>query len=950
MWSRSDPPDEFGGSYESECAAGGRYGALKQVMVHRNMQHRLIRRTGHTSLTTWLFIVLALAVTIGVAIVLFRVVPTALVPVSAVPSDAIDAFSPVGPGVHARIVAGDVQVERRLPALSLALGPGQVLDPRLPAGPFSAEIVVRFNPGRVRRARLGAEIEGATLSIERRGKVLVTVGDDAAGPVMMDEPVFLPGREVTFTYRLRREGNGPVRLKALWRPDDASTDLPLPSDGGGLLAGSSAEAGYALVQRLNCVACHRSTDPALQARLAVTPAPLLGKVGMRVRPGWLRRWLADPAGVKSGVAMPALFRGMADAADNIEDLTHFLVSLGGPIAEDIEPPAAALADTGSIFYHRVGCVACHGPLNAGAPTHDQALAAGDRTPLGPLGQKTTVDALAAFLRDPVQVRPSGRMPSMGLTDLEALAVSAFLIRHDRASSGTPDPSTFTPATPDSTRVQRGRTLFAARGCANCHEMGEDAQPVDSTIQAPALERLGAAPGGCLAADPPPGVPAFGLDAGDRAVIGAFLQTLGSWRTTNAPILDLAAAIERFNCTRCHDYHGVGGVPTALDGYFVTDTEVDAGDEGRLPPPLGGIGARLTPLWLNTVLCEAGVARPYMATRMPQFGEANVGRLAPLFAAAAGASVPAGARDDGPSVDDQVAEIGRGLTGATGFNCIQCHSIAGRASTNLPGPDLVDMPERLRYGFFSQWMHDPRQLRPGTRMPTFFYGGRSGLPELGGNADDQIAAIWGYLSQGDHLALPEGLADPGDFQIEVLDEPIVLRTFMKDTGGRAIACGFPERVHFAFDAGRCRVQQVWTGRFLNAAGSWAARGGSETDPDQAPVWVNPGTDVITLTASIGHMTPRRFRGYRFDTNRRPTFHYELIAPGAVVHVRESPVPVWTDGRPSLQRRFELDGPPGHRFVVHAAGHRFLDTGEAADEPVGRTLDGNGTARFTLELTW
>ncbi len=24
---RSDPPDEFGGSYESECAAGGRYGA-----------------------------------------------------------------------------------------------------------------------------------------------------------------------------------------------------------------------------------------------------------------------------------------------------------------------------------------------------------------------------------------------------------------------------------------------------------------------------------------------------------------------------------------------------------------------------------------------------------------------------------------------------------------------------------------------------------------------------------------------------------------------------------------------------------------------------------------------------------------------------------------------------------------------------------------------------------
>jgi len=907
------------------------------------MQQRLIRRTGHTSLITWLVIVLALTVTTGVVVFLFRVLPAALVPVSAVPTEEADVFAPVGAGVHARIIAGDVQVERRLPSLSFALRPGQVLDPRLPAGPFDAEIVVRFDPGRVRRARLGAVVEGVTVSIERRGKVLFTADEDATGPVMMDEPVFLPGREVTFTYRLRSEGDGPVRFQAMWRPDGASIDLPLPSNGGGLFSGP-AEIGYALVGRLNCVACHRSTDPALQARLAVTPAPLLGEIGSRARPGWLRRWLADPAGVKSGVAMPALFGGVADAPEDIEDLTHFLVSLGGPIAPDIETPGAALADTGSMFYHRVGCVACHGPLDAEAGT----LAARDRMPLGPLAEKTTVDALAAFLKDPVHLRPSGRMPSMGLTDLEALAVSAFLIRHDRASSGTPDPSTFTP---DAVRAQRGRKLFASRGCANCHEMGQDAQPVASTLQAPPLEQLGASTGGCLAADPPPGVPVFGLDARDAGAIGAFLRTVGSWRTHDAPILDLASAIERFNCTRCHEYHGVGGPPAALDRYFVTETDVDAGDEGRLPPPLSDIGARLTPLWLDTVLSGAGVARPYMSTRMPQFGEANVGRLAPLFAAAAGAAIPAGARDDGPSVNDQVAEIGRRLTGATGFNCIQCHSIAGRASTNLPGPDLVNMPERLRYGFFSQWMHDPRQLRPGTRMPTFFYGGLSGLPEFGGNADEQIAAIWGYLSQGDHLALPEGLADPGDFQVQVLDEPVVLRTFMKDTGGRAIACGFPERIHFAFDAGRCRVLQVWTGRFLNAAGVWAARGGSETDPDQAPAWVDPGTDVITLAATGSDTTrSHRFRGYGFDTLRRPTFHYELIVGDAVVKVSESPFPVWTDGRPSLHRRFELDGPPGLGFVVQAAGHRFLDTGEAADEPVGRSLDGDGTARFTLELTW
>ncbi len=897
----------------------------------------MIRRTGHTSIAAWLVIVLALAVTTVVAVILFSVVPAALVPVSAVTPASPEAFTPTGPGVHARIVAGDVRVERRLPALALALGPQQVLDPRLPAGPFSAEFVVSFDPGRVRRARLGAEVEGGTLSIERRGNVLLTAGG-AETETAMSELVFLPGREVTFTYRLQSDG-GPVRLRALWRPEHASIDLPLPSDGGGLLDGR-AEAGYLLVQRFNCVACHRSGNPGLQARLAVTPAPLLGNVGARVRPDWLRRWLADPGVVKAGVAMPALFHGLADGPDDVEDLTHFLVSLGGPIDDGVEPPAPALIDTGSVFYHQVGCVACHGPLD------DAASATAGLTPLGPLAEKTTVDALAAFLKDPLHVRPSGRMPSMDLTDLEALAVSAFLIQHDRTASGTPVPSAFTA---DVDRVRRGRDLFAARGCANCHEMGSDSRPVTPTMEARSLESLGAAPRGCLAGAPPPGVPAFELSARDRRAIAAFLEDLGSWHTANAPMLDLAAGLERFNCTRCHEYHGVGGVAAAIDRYFTAGDEVDAGDEGRLPPPLGGVGSRLNPGWLNTVLCEAGVARPYMATRMPQFGAANVEPLTALFAAAAGVATTT--HDDGPPVNDQVAEIGRRLTGASGFNCIQCHSIAGRASTSLPGPDLVNMPERLRYGFFAQWMHDPKQLRPGTRMPTFFYEGKSGLQELGGRADDQVAAIWGYLSQGGHLALPDGLADPGDFQVEVLDEPVVLRTFMKEAGSRAIACGFPERVHYAFDAERCRLLQVWTGRFLNAAGVWAARGGTETDPDQPPVWVDPGTGTITLPTPDGEPEPAvRFRGYQLDSERRPTFHYEYPAGDDVVHVSESSVPVWIDGRPTLQRRFELRGPPGWSFAVQAAGHRFLDTGAAVDTPVSLSLDDDGTARFTLELTW
>ena len=171
--------------------------------------------------------------------------------------------------------------------------------------------------------------------------------------------------------------------------------------------------------------------------------------------------------------------------------------------------------------------------------------------------------------------------------------------------------------------------------------------------------------------------------------------------------------------------------------------------------------------------------------------------------------------------------------------------------------------------------------------------------------------------------------------------------MKRSGDRAIACGFPQRIHYAFDAGRCRLSEVWVGRFLNVAGAWAARGGSTTDPEQEAVWVAREPGVVVFS---GPPAEARFRGYQLDSLRRPLFHYDLAAGNEVVHVSEQPVPVWTDGRPSLQRHFELTGPPGRPFVVLAAGHRFVESGEPADVAVHRSLDENGTARFTLELSW
>ena len=105
---------------------------------------------------------------------------------------------------------------------------------------------------------------------------------------------------------------------------------------------------------------------------------------------------------------------------------------------------------------------------------------------------------------------------------------------------------------------------------------------------------------------------------------------------------------------------------------------------------------------------------------------------------------------------------------------------------------------------------------GTRMPSLFVGGYSGFTDVfGGRAQDQIDAMWAYLSQGEHLPLPDGFTNVAGLQLAVEDEPVVFRTFMTDAGWRAIAVGFPEQLHCAFNGESCRLAVIWQGQFLNA---------------------------------------------------------------------------------------------------------------------------------------
>ncbi|MBC23691.1 MAG: hypothetical protein CMJ32_07220, partial [Phycisphaerae bacterium] len=776
-------------------------------------------------------------------------------------------------GVPVKLTAGDTVVTRSLPAVGFDLEEGESLHRDIPPGPFEIMMNVDLEQPRDLAGRMGASFTNGQFSIERNGNVIVegVAGEEPAR--VMTESLFLPAGNQKLVMRYRHDGNGVARLRGLWRPRSANGDLDIPIPIGSFGVDSVTRGGW-YVAGLNCIRCHEA-DLESDHWLAGAGGPVLTGVGSRVGSQWLRTWLKDPSSLKPETSMPSLFHGEIDD-EAIEDLVHFLCSTGDTVEPLLQQEQVdqTLVETGKILYHKVGCFACHGPLERrgalagfGSLTEDPEPGPGPIS-LGPLGAKTTIGELAAFLQDPHQTRPHGRMPSLQLSPIEARSIAAYLVR--RTGTGDIDaPSSVLVPEPD--RIARGRMEFSARGCANCHELDVNGVRIDSVMNVPTWDHV-VDEGISRSDDPsslpclgqsPPEAPLYAMTSTERDDIMEFAEAWNDgFACSNVPADELARHMVVNNCLACHEYHQIGGPDDFTTGYFQAAVESDAGDEGRLPPNLDHVGSRLRQDALDRVLLEEMRARPYMATRMPSYGEA-VSDLSDLLRKSAGVPVDPG---EEPEFSESLAAQGRHLVGVGGFNCIQCHGIAGKQSTVSAGPDLGDMVERLRFDAFHRWVLDPRAIRSGTRMPTFFNEGRSGATDiLGGDADKQIAAIWSYLSQGEFLALPDGLEDAGSQMIVIEDAPIVFRTYMKGAGVRAIACGYPEQVHLAFDPMRCRPMLAWSGSFLDAGGAWANRGGQLTDPeevqweaDRSPLF--PG---ITSRTDPDGVNGTRFRGYRLD---------------------------------------------------------------------------------------
>ncbi|MFM9963431.1 MAG: hypothetical protein ACKV2Q_19660 [Planctomycetaceae bacterium] len=724
---------------------------------------------------------------------------------------------------------------------------------------------------------------------------------------------------------------------------------------------TKSQAGEVLISELRCAACHSGVQ---RGSLPEKTAPDLIEAGARISPEYLRRYLASPSSVHSGTTMPDVLVSQPEAErDRIaEALTHFLIAQSKSVfsTEATEPTDL---QQGKALFHSVGCVACHGPkeATAGAPQkpkrndeedddEDKALIAKKAVkpiavPLGHVANKYSEKSLSEFLFQPLRVRGSGRMPDMKLTPAESLAIAGYLIGEQTQPAKA--------LAPDASLVEKGKKHFQELNCAACHSLpGMAAAPLVSSLKTADLTR------GCLSKTSVRS-PRFNLD---DVQIKAIVASLREEPIADSDKVVAAKTLTAFHCVACHVRDDFGGVHDAHNPFFA-GSELKLGDDGRIPPPLTLIGAKLQPAWMKKVLFDGESVRHYMATRMPQYGVANLQHLPAVFSRLDVLHGPEMKIPNPESRTESERERekllragGRELLGDKGLNCVACHNFNGKAAQINQGIDLLTSYPRLQPVWFNSYLRNPGAFRPRTIMPTAWPNGIAAHKTiLDGNTDRQIEAIWYYLSLGTSAADPPGLRAVST-KLTVADQAKTYRGRSRVAGFRGIAVGLPEKLSYAFNAETGTLSAIWQGDFIGV--NWSGQGSGDFNPSSEPITLaqdvsfaqladeNTSWPLMPVMTKEARTNPNplypknvgyQFRGYFLGESSIPTFQYRS---GTIV-IEDRSVAVGSDEQRQLKRVLQFDSPTPQTVWFRAL------TGDISQE--SERVFRSGRLRLTIPAT-
>jgi len=641
-----------------------------------------------------------------------------------------------------------------------------------------------------------------------------------------------------------------------------------------------AEGGLLLLSELNCVSCHVPSSE-WKERLPGRAKISLDGVGSRLGEDDLWLFIRSPQHRKKGTLMPGLFAGEDRDPKAVEALVSYLATLK---KEPRKFPQGDVA-RGRTLYHTVGCVACHDPAAvadyrpAEAPANLEVEEPGHPSYPILLADRYDANALAAFLKDPLSIRKHGRMPSTELTDQEAADLSAYLhisreplVVQERTLLAVPKQS-----------AEEGKKQFTAQRCDACHETPTVAEATkgEAAPRGKAMADLRAGQG-CLSKEKKAGTPDYGLS---EFQVKALTLALKMIQSPSKPAPQTVAQkshdfLIRMDCYACHEWRATGGLEEARAQYL-TVYEAAAhsmGEIGRLPPKLDNVGRKLTRAWFEKLLWgSGGGVRGYMTTRMPRFGKENTQDFIAGFQEACKAEKPVEMDTSGLAKHHR-AENGRTLIGVGkgGLGCVSCHGLKDRKSLGVPVVNLTHTAQRLQPEYFKELLLNPQVTQPGTLMPPLFIGRKA--------ADKEIEMLWTYLKELDQSRLPEGLLQTGDYELkpEKTGKPIVFRTFLEGAGMHAVAVGFPQQIHVAFDALEAHWAIAWKGRFVDAMTTWEERAMTPAKPLGEKVQTFPARMTLAKLTSANDAWPETYgtsagyisKGYRIGKDGTPVFLYEV----------------------------------------------------------------------------
>jgi cytochrome c551/c552 len=146
-------------------------------------------------------------------------------------------------------------------------------------------------------------------------------------------------------------------------------------------------------------------------------------------------------------------------------------------------------------------------------------------------------------------------------------------------------------------------------------------------------------------------------------------------------------------------------------------------------------------------------------------------------------------------------------------------------------------------------------------------------------------------------------------IEIADQPLVYRTYLRGVPSRAITVGLPNKVSYAFDADSCRLAFAWKGGFLDVTKSWTGFGGWYSKLLGEKFYEAPEGFPLRIGA-LGKEPVLQFKGYDLKDGL-PTFKYTVdgqavrqqveIGDGDAIRLvfelpgNDEPVHVLEDGR-------------------------------------------------------